>query len=674
MNTTNAFSSGVLLGLEGTVTAPDVYDCAKGVKPSDHFVLCRDSNGKPTAVYGQNRWDFTPYSLECTKQSVRLFDGWTKERNDDVSSLIRESKWLVFIGIYLTDKAKTGRYTPSTINNYIALCRKLMAFCYSYRDNPLVGVLSIKKVLEQPVWLNAFILSDYSNKNNAKQVKSLLCYLYELGTEYTDHTIPKECIELIKRTKDKQHPVIPTRLYFQIMESVNSQIEYLLPYTDKLTSFISEFKDPFYGRRTMTQRFHLSERAGDNIRSEFFEGISSHGVKPIFEGHYSAKDANQLTARLAEMQYNVAIAIHLYTGMRFQEVMRLPYDCIAKEEVPGVVASVVDVISTTTKFTGFKTEVSWLAPPDVLKAIRVARSIVDGLASVIGFSPSKMPLFTSPACIKRKVVDGQVNVVRWTAENKPKWLEALIIQPRDLAELRETDPDRDWSNEVDFEVGRKWPLQTHQFRRSLAFYAANSGLISLPSLKRQFKHLSLAMTRYYTNNFEKMISVFGVYNTKTKKHELPSGHIINEFQAGMPVATARMLYEELLASDHKLFGRRGGYLERSKQKLSESGDAQVLEFRKQTEKMVKNGDISYKETLLGGCTKVGACETFMLGKFSACLTCDEGIISQDKVKTQISELRDELKEYEQGSGEYQITVQTLEEYEAFIRHKERRSA
>ena len=98
MNTVKAFSSGVLLGLEGTVTAPDVYDCAKGVKPSDNFVLCRDADGKPTAVYGENRWDFTPYSLECTKQSVRLFDGWTKERNDDVSSLIRESKWLVFIG------------------------------------------------------------------------------------------------------------------------------------------------------------------------------------------------------------------------------------------------------------------------------------------------------------------------------------------------------------------------------------------------------------------------------------------------------------------------------------------------------------------------------------------------------------------------------------------------
>lgn len=47
--------------------------------------------------------------------------------------------------------------------------------------------------------------------------------------------------------------------------------------------------------------------------------------------------------------------------------------------------------------------------------------------------------------------------------------------------------------------GKPWPMSTHQFRRTLAFYCVKNRLGTLVALKQQFKHLYLSMTEWYTN-------------------------------------------------------------------------------------------------------------------------------------------------------------------------------
>jgi len=64
------------------------------------------------------------------------------------------------------------------------------------------------------------------------------------------------------------------------------------------------------------------------------------------------------------MQYIVKNVIHLYTGMREQEVLRMQYDCLSDEiylkevvDDNGMtrdLARSVSVLSTTTKFTGIQ--------------------------------------------------------------------------------------------------------------------------------------------------------------------------------------------------------------------------------------------------------------------------------------------------------------------------------
>lgn len=66
--------------------------------------------------------------------------------------------------------------------------------------------------------------------------------------------------------------------------------------------------------------------------------------------------------------------------------------------------------------------------------------------------------------------------------------ECLTSNPRSLDKVKRT-----------VIIGKPWPMATHQFRRTLAFYCVKNRLGTLIALKQQFKHLYLSMTEWYTN-------------------------------------------------------------------------------------------------------------------------------------------------------------------------------
>src|SRR5690606_37768167 len=71
------------------------------------------------------------------------------------------------------------------------------------------------------------------------------------------------------------------------------------------------------------------------------------------------------------------------------------------------------------------------------------------------------------------------------------------ILAEDTQHLEMVNPFRAWQSEQAFKIGSIWRFTAHQFRRSLAYYVAQSAHVSLPSLKRQLKHISRQMTIYY---------------------------------------------------------------------------------------------------------------------------------------------------------------------------------
>lgn len=97
----------------------------------------------------------------------------------------------------------------------------------------------------------------------------------------------------------------------------------------------------------------------------------------------------------------------------------------------------------------------------------------------------------------------------------------------------------------------------------------------------------------------------------------------------------------------------------------EKGEVCVEDVRAETVVQVKSGSISYRDTLLGGCTKVGRCDSFMLGDFTECLSCEGAIIKPELVDDAIQVTTAELAGYADNTGEYQITKGDLERLSYF---------
>lgn len=647
---------------------PDSPNVSVGFRrPDDDFVLCRDKSGKPTAIYGAHSWDFNPYRLSAKKIAVirflAIFDG----REDDQNELLSEVKYLLFCLIYYVGKGRVGKFSASTIVRYFYLLSDAARFCYEQKNKPLVGILSLQQLLTTPAYLAAYVMKEGRGNGFVKDFPALLNNLIAVGQDCLGYRVVSAAeMSFGERMRDNQHPVIPTRIYLDIINRTADLLDPLYRNVDRLELFLREFSDWLYGRDYKQQ----TKMGGGkkNRRPTFKQAIKKYDLEDVLIGDFACSNRKNLACSLLSMQFLLKSIIHLYTGMRDQETMRLQRECLADEVIvhelrdgDGVVRDrerIVNIISTTTKFEGYRREESWLAADEVVKAVRVAQAISSSLSGLYkGDEEHGNLLFLNPSVLfLRKSERGVGNLIR--ANVKASWLDAIVIEDSDFMELVQSDQARDFFGDPRFQVGLPWPLTSHQFRRSLAFYASNSGFVSLPSLKVQFKHMTLQMSRYYRNGFDKLKTIFGYYDSDKDEFVLPKSHVALEFQMAMPIAVANQILTDVLGRDTPLFGGTGSYMEKQKRRLKD-GDVHVEEVREETISKVKAGEIFYRPTLLGGCTKVGRCDFFLLGDFTACLACDGAIIKSDKVDVAIGEARAELMAYEEGSGEHQIVEREL---------------
>lgn len=130
------------------------------------------------------------------------------------------------------------------------------------------------------------------------------------------------------------------------------------------------------------------------------QAIDNYQLNDVFG---DVKYKRNLTVRLREVQFTLKNIIHLYTGMRDQEILRLPYDCLydytVKEEEKDddgkvvVPTEMIKLVSTTTKYTGYQKEDSWYAPKEVVKAINLLRKIALGMCKMKNLRPKNVLFF-----------------------------------------------------------------------------------------------------------------------------------------------------------------------------------------------------------------------------------------------------------------------------------------
>lgn len=640
-------------------------------EPAPDFVLCRDEHGNATAVYGKAIWDFNPYRLSAKKVNRIVFDAVFNEVGKEQQALIAEVKYLLYCLIYFAGGGRRGTLSVSTLGQYWFVLRMAMQFCYAQKQKRLVGALSLQQLFTVPVYMAAFIREEAPV---GKVLSGILRALVSVGEDRLGYSLLNPNALETQTADSKQHPVIPTRLYLNIINITGDLIDQLHLGVNRFESFLGCFADEHYGRAYSRQKRDRIINA--HYRPDMLQAINDHGLTAVFTGEFACARKRHLQTALLQMQYIVAMVIHLYTGMRDQEVLRMSYNCLSDQIVRRAVVDdlgvirdqpqAVNVVSTTTKFTGYKKEGAWFAPGEVVKAIEIVKAICRGLAKLYKIPPDdRCPLFLNPSILSFTRSKAEVGVANFSARStQGSVLRTLPIQAEDLQELAQSDPSRDFYNDPEFAIGQPWPLTSHQFRRSLAFYGSSSGFLSLPTLRTQFKHMTIQMARYYANHFENLRTIFGYYDEKKKDFVLPRNHFAFEYQMAMPMAVANQLIADLLFKDEPLFGGTGSHMEKQKERVK-AGEIQIEAVRADTEQRVKSGAISYRPTLLGGCTKVGRCDYFLLGDYIQCLSCESAIIKPSKLSAAIEDATIELCNYEEGSGEYQIVKGEIKRLRAF---------
>ncbi|XAW89241.1 hypothetical protein ABDK09_20955 [Vibrio sp. CDRSL-10 TSBA] len=379
-----------------------------------------------------------------------------------------------------------------------------------------------------------------------------------------------------EKQQHEQHPVIPARIYINYINTTNDILDFYGKNISKVVNFVSLFDDKFFGMHKKNQRkLGVSK---EEIRPTFNDALDMYGMREVFE-FADVKSINRISLcnLLTQIQYQMSICIHLYTGMRTSEVKRLPFNCIHKKSFGDALKdkdgdlvypeSSVNILSTTTKFTGYKEESTWLAPPPVIKAVSILQAITGVIAKISNVASEQCPLFSSTMNIKlRTPVEVSFSTPKKENLNRVFNNESFQITEEDLEVLRASDESRDFDQDPRFSVGSPWPVTTHQFRRSLAFYAVNSGFVSLATVQKQFKHLSQEMSKYYSRNFENVKTIFGHYDTEQQCYVLPSKHIAFDIQVGMSLDTAQNLMADLL-DNTTLYGRNWRVFREAKEQV-----------------------------------------------------------------------------------------------------------
>lgn len=303
-------------------------------------------------------------------------------------------------------------------------------------------------------------------------------------------------------------------------------------------------------------------------------------------------------SRYLRMVLEVGCAYILnFSLMRIDECWSLRCDCYVTEEDKDF--GTMHLLRGSTKKTIKDDDALWITAPstslavDAMSTVSKMRLRTISKYTDIGFNSesSRNPYLALPAVepwsTKARGIDDFSK-----RQNYPNYSAVIQECPKlfDMDQLRITDDDLNIArlvtpdlNGYQYKVGEIWPLAWHQLRRTGAVNMQASGLVSDPSIQYQLKHVTRAMALYYGQGFSHI-----------KLNEAAKTEYI------------RTMYEvqgieiSLLFTNRVVSPYGPSHKDEILQLVSTKDSAALT-------KASKEGVVSWRETLLGGCTKRGPC-------------------------------------------------------------------
>ncbi|TXI46043.1 hypothetical protein [Methylophilus sp.] len=623
-------------------------------------IISYDSNGVVASRFKDNTWDFSAIG---TKGARLNFDA-----NKYSSQVLHEIKSIMYARIYWSPSIRSIqslRITP----------------VHALADWASKNGLSIQKLLndDRLVLGISSSLAALSNRS-AQAIGALVNELTRIRIINSSFVIAPADFNLSDRLEGivtsipedriKQTAVIPTRIYAELITNLSSFIQ---DYADNAKRIESFFLYVSNGLRTGG---HLKTYSGFKSwykRPENYQKILQEFQLTELAIKYGLSDKKRWNVFLRDIQEAAKYWIHLFTGMRDQEVNSLSRECLSRVKNNGVSTKIIQGFTTKTIGSG-ATATYWITTDIIDLGLNAALSLgeISAIDNQWELHPIEFPLLaplTKPDKEKHSSrFHANAPLLRGlSGERIADFLSrfpSLNVSESDLAELHEFDGFRDWSEDV--KLNEPWPLTTHQCRRSLAVYLARSGLVSIGSLQLQFKHLLTAMTSYYRRN-SSYAKNFILNDTKDEFH-MAQLKFIDSVETEQRVAQFLDYEQSVIKNQDQLWGGEGSRI-RSASKTDKPLII-VTDTLRTKDKFLK-GEMAFKRGPIGGCTNVGPCDKVSITHVGTpCMGCSKFIgdtESISKVEIALNQLYRVRDKYPVSSLHYQQLQTDITEFESKLK-------
>lgn len=616
-------------------------------KHNGNFIISRYENGKIASIYDDDIWLLSPDSIIAREIPNIHF-------NDTPESVKDDLKWISFCIKYSNNTTAKGFISDGILYEHVRILKHIANFIH-------IESTSFQKFFHSEAYLLKY-LQGLDNYSAIKCLKSTVKLLSKIDSDSLGFSIfidnHKDHInDKLKSTPHnrEQHAVIPERIYFEIIHHIKELFSELHTNKNNLSKMTENIlRDPAYGARKYYQSTH-GYYQGEWL-PDFCEVTSKYGLNHLFK-KYGIRSRRDFLGFISKIKFYGILLIAIFTGMRKMEILNLKVNSLNKFKSKGKIY--YEFRGVTTKQTAHHENTTWITSAEIIKGYELVNSIAQSICKVYKIDNHKKFLFISH---KNKDTGRPIYLCGFT-----KLIQDLernhicIICKKDIEFLYKIDPFRSWGNNQLYNIGNTWHFTMHQFRRSLAFFAAQSGIVTLPALKRQFKHIRTSMTLYYSQSM----------NTHTPANT----NYVDNLIKPMHLESSIIAYtNNILCNQERLYGTKGKFIENKDLKIKENNNIRVLQkTRKELVNLADRGLFSYKETMLGACTSLNDCNKKISMDIAGCIDCKDAIITKSKLSNTVNRYKKYIVDMEKDSFEVRLSLEILKKLEEYKTRIENRN-
>lgn len=599
-------------------------------------------------------WDFPQLGLVPTDLTSFNFERYRSEGKFNASNILT-SQILLATNIF-----SLGRRGKALRVSTISMAFNALNFLTKRADQKNI---TIQELISSPEYMD---FAEGITANSASSLAKMVADYPKLTSNALNLNPHRRFFEVLRKrngdryNNEKQTPVIPSRILHARYHHYNDIVLDFIKHGDMIEALSQKLaEDPLYGRsscKIYRLEMELNHRlATETKRPNFSQAISEHNLQDFCK-KYNIGQAGSLARQLALVQHCAKCLVHIYTLVRDHEAKLLEDECVQQAE--GWNSKGVYLMGISTKLTGKAKDTAWIANElisEPIKCLQIIKSIIAPYVPV-GTNGSDCLLLT-PSFLPFSNNDPGDTVIIRDFTRHEKYLPPILIEETDILELQAIDPLADWRSDRKFKVGKPWKIASHQFRRTMAVFGAQSQVLDIPELKRLLTHLTESMSIYYQRGCSA-----GGYNMKLKSPELDK-----EFKNAMNDAQWISYLNDVLYSTEKLHGGHGERIT-TKSKTNDPDRIIYRQTAEETMKKAKIGLISYQRTPLGGCASSKPCNDRAHGNFTNCFGCASSVLKVTNLKSVIENAQIDLMDLDPKSFEYRMEQRNIQDYKIILSH------